>query len=130
MAWLLCFPRHGHAQDAAYESELNGWRLLQFTQAVEPVLGKPFTTKDNPPLRYRAYGLGADAYMVFGTHDGQPQVIDSLQLTGTAAGEMLPFKGLKLGDDRGKVIAALGEPTSKTEIDEPKVTRWDYQGTN
>jgi hypothetical protein len=130
VAWLSCWPFHGHAQDTAYESELNGWRLLQFTQSVEPVLGKPFTTKDDPPLHYRAYVLGDDAYMVFGTHDGQPQVIDSLQLTGTAAGDMLPFKGLKLGDDRGKVIAALGEPTSRTQIDEPKVTRWDYQGTN
>ena len=130
MAWLLCWSFHGHAQDAAYESELNGWRLLQFMQAVDPVMGEPFTTRDDPPLRYRAYGLGKDAYMVFGMHDDQPHVIDSLQLTGTAAGDMLPFRGLKLGDDRGGVIAALGEPTSKTEIDEPKVTRWDYEGTN
>lgn len=130
MAWLWCCPVHGHAQDTAHESELNGWRLLQFTESIEPLLGKPFKSLDNTPRRYLAYGLGGDAYMVFGTHDGQPLVIDSLQLTGTAAKDMLPFKGLKLGDDRGKVIAALGEPTSKTEIDEPKVTRWNYEGTN
>lgn len=129
-AWLLCWPFHGQAQDIAYESELNGWRLLQFTQTIEPALGEPFTTRDNPPLRYRAYGVGDDAYMVFGTHDALPQVIDSLQLTGTAAVDMLPFKGLKLGDDRGKVLTALGQPTSMTEIDEPKVTRWNFEGTN
>lgn len=130
IVWLLCWPPLGSAQNNSYESELNGWRLLQFTENVDEALGQPFTTRDDPPYHNRAYRVGKDAYMVFGTHDEQPQVIASLQLTGTAAVDMLAFKGLKLGDDRSKVIAALGEPTSVTEIDDPKVSRLNYQDGN
>lgn len=130
VVWLLCLPLRGLAQNHSYESELNGWRLLQFTETVDKTLGQPFTTRDDPPYRNRAYRVGEDAYMVFGIHDEQSQVIDSLQLTGTAAADMLAFKGLKLGDDRSKVIAALGEPTSITEIDDPKVSRLNYRDSN
>ena len=130
IAWLLCWTPQGLAQSNSYESELNGWRLLQFTETVNEDLGQPFTTRDDPPYHNRAYQIGKYAYMVFGTHDEQPHVIASLQLTGTAAANMLAFKGLKLGDDRSKVIAALGEPTSVTEIDDPKVSRFDYQNSN
>lgn len=130
VVWLLCWPLRGLAQNKVYEGELNGWRLLQFTATVDEAFGQPFTTREDPPYRSRAYRVGEEAYMVFSTHDEQPQVIASLQLTGTAAPDMLAFKGLKLGDDRNKVIAALGEPTSVTEIDDPKVSRLNYQDSN
>lgn len=123
-------PLQAHAQASAHESELDDWRLLQFSNVVDGALGKLFATKDAAPHRYRAYQIGKDAYMVFGIHEAQPQVMASVQLTGTAAADMLPFKWLKLGDSRESVIAALGEPISLTQSEEPKVSWLKYDNRN
>lgn len=111
------------------ETDLNGWRLQQFIQAVDAELGQPFKVIDDAPAHRRAYQLDREAYMVFTVDDRAPHYVQSLQLTG-ATTKMLPFKGLMLGDSSAKVVAALGQPVRKVAIDEPKVVRYEYPERN
>lgn len=111
------------------EDELNGWRLQQFS-SISAQMGAPFKTVEDPPLKFSAYRVDSDAYMVVGVDADQPNNIATLQLTGKISPQMRPFRGLRLGDGREKVLAALGQPTEVVEIAEPKVSRLSYEGRN
>lgn len=117
------------APAAGSEVELDGWRLQQYITAADAVLGEPFKTLDQQHLQYRAHRLGDDAYLVFGVDERYPGYIQSLQLTGTSS-TARPFRTLVLGDSAEAVLRALGEPTARTAIAEPMLTRWDYEGRN
>lgn len=110
-------------------SELGGWRLQQFRELADSVLGEPFKTIEEAGHQFKAYRIGGEAYMVFGQDQVQPANIGSLQLTGTAAPE-LTFKGLKLGSSKSDVVAILGEPSHVIEIPDPRVTKLEYDGRN
>ena len=73
--------------------------------------------------------IDQEAYMVVGHQKKYPNNISVLQLTG-ATTKALPFKGLRLGDPRSKVIDVLGKPDHIKQIQTPKVTKLSYEGRN
>jgi hypothetical protein len=111
------------------QTDLNGFRLGQFKNAVSTTLGKPFEAFNTDYSTVEAYRLDDKAYMVFEYLKQSPNNIYSIQLTG-ATDNALPFVGLKLGDDSSKVIAILGKPSHTEKINSPKVTKFEYDGTN
>jgi hypothetical protein len=112
-----------------FEVDLNGFRLHQLVSIVEPALGRPFKTIDEGDLIADAYAIDQDAYMVVGHLKKYPHNISLLQLTG-ATTKALPFKGLLLGDPKGKVIEVLGKPDRVDQIQSLKVTKLVYEGRN
>ncbi|SFK31102.1 hypothetical protein SAMN04487938_0282 [Lysobacter sp. cf310] len=109
--------------------ELHGWRVQQLLPKGDTGLGEPFKTFESEGHINRAYKLGDDAYFVISVLKDRPRYVDSLQLTGTRAAT-LPFKGLSLGDSSERVLAALGPPSAKREIESPRVTQWSYDDRN
>lgn len=124
--WLLCWAWPARAGS---EIELNGWRLQQLFQAVEASMGTPVKVAEQGEEHLRAYMIDERAYMVFGYHKDYPNHIHSVQLTGTTD-RALPFRGLRLGDPWERVRGVLGEPDGRFEVDDPKVTRYEYDEAN
>ena len=118
------------AADPGLEDELNGWRLQQFAAIVTSEMGEPFKSLEDPPFRYHAYRFDEQAYLVVGIDQAQPNHVASLQLTGKASTLMSPFKGLRLGDGRDKVLAVLGPPSDIVAVAEPKLSRLEYADRN
>lgn len=114
---------------AASEIELNGWRLQQLFQAVEASMGTPVKVAEQGDEHLRAYMIDERAYMVFGYHKAYPNHVHSVQLTGTTE-RALAFRGLRLGDPWERVREVLGEPDTRVEVDDPRVTRHEYDDAN
>jgi c-di-AMP phosphodiesterase-like protein len=114
---------------ADIQTDLNGFRLLQFKTAVEAFFGKPFQTFKTKSSTVEAYRVDSDAYMVFEYLDDLPNNIFSIQLTGHTL-KTLPFRGLMLGDEVKRVNDILGKPSQVKKIESPNVTEYDYEGTN
>jgi hypothetical protein len=142
MALLLFLPfliscagqaRHMMPEGAALysrtEKGLNGFLLHQYKKAVEGSLGPPSKTIEQGPSKFEAHIIDKDAYMLFGYLNNMPHTIFSIQLTGKTS-RMKPFNGLMLGDDKEKVIKALGEPSTIVQIDQPRVQRYEYKDAN
>lgn len=119
-------PALSRAENVALD--LNGFRLWQFSSAAEAVLGRPFQTIEREHATFQAHAAG-DAYMIFEYRKKQRHNMASIQITGRRA-EMIPFFGLKLGDDASAVVAALGEPDTRKQVDEPSVVQLSYEGRN
>jgi hypothetical protein len=109
--------------------ELNGFLLYQFQKAVESSLGPPFQTMEKESSKFELHKIDREAYMVFEYSKKMPCNIQSIQLTGRT-NNMSPFNGLMLGDNKEKVIRILGGSFTITQIDQPKVQRYDYQNAN
>jgi c-di-AMP phosphodiesterase-like protein len=114
---------------ADIQTDLNGFRLLQFKTAVEAFFGKPFQTFKTKSSTAEAYRVDSDAYMVFEYLNDLPNNIFSIQLTGHTS-KALPFRGLMLGDDVKRVNDILGKPSQVKKIESPDVTEYDYERTN
>jgi len=123
----VLLPLPLHAEET--ETDLNGFRLWQFKNAVSSTFGKPFDTFNTADATIEAYRLDERAYMVFEYLKRTPNNIYSIQLTGDTE-KALPFMGLKLGDNISKVAAILGKPSHTEKMDSPKVTRFEYAGKN
>jgi len=117
------------ASHAASEVELNGFQLWQLKSAVHNALGKPFKIIESDDSVMEAHKVGPLAYMVFGYPKAWPNNISIIQLTGNPP-SMLPFKGLKLGDDANTIKKSLGPTQQIKQIQQPKVQRWSYKEAN
>ena len=111
------------------ETDLNGFRLHQFVNVAETVLGPTFKTIDAGQSVVNAYQIDERAYMVVGHHKKYPNHISILQLTGLTT-KALPFKGLLLGDSEDKVIRTLGKPDRVEKIASPNVSKFAYNDRN
>lgn len=111
------------------QTDLNGFRLWQFRNAVATTMGKAFDTFTTDESIVEAYRLDDKAYMVFEYLKKYQNNIYSMQITGRTD-KAIPFMGLKLGDDLSKVNAILGQPSRIEKIDSPKVMRFEYAGKN
>jgi hypothetical protein len=112
-----------------FEVDLNGFRLQQFVSVVEPALGRSFKTADEGNVVLNAYAIDENAYMVVGHLKKYPNNISLLQLTGATTKAPL-FKGLTLGDNKAKVIEALGKPDHVEQVQSPRLTKLSYEGRN
>jgi hypothetical protein len=111
------------------QTDLNGFRLWQFRNAVATTMGKPFDTFTTGESIVEAYRLDDKAYIVFEYIKKYQTNIYSMQITGSTD-KATPFMGLRLGDDLSKVNALLGQPSHIEKIDSPKVMRFEYAGKN
>ena len=123
----FCFPTLA----TGLEVDLNGFRLQQFLDVADKSLGKPFKTMDAGGMVANLYHLDGDAYMVVGHLKKYEHNIALLQVTGKSS-NVLPFRGLALGDAKEKVVQVFGKP-DKVEIEaneNPKLTLYSYNGRN
>lgn len=114
---------------ADIQTDLNGFRLLQFKTGVEAFFGKPFESFKTKSTIVEAYKVDSNAYMVFEYLNELPDNIYSIQLTGHNS-KASPFRGLILGDDAKKIESVLGKPTNTKKIESPDVWEYQYEGTN
>ena len=113
-------------------SELSGFRLGQIRAVTHNELGEPDKSGEQPDeLSYEAFLLKEDPqlYMVFQYHKSEPQIIHSIQITGSDESNDPGFRGLKFGVGPKEVEKALGPPTKKMDAGEHG-TRWEYDKAN
>ncbi len=113
----------------ANQFQLNGFWLHQYKKAVTTSLGKPFQTGKTANATWESYALSNNAHMTFEFLKDRPNFIYSIRLTGDAA-EMVPFMGLKLGDDKSQLIATFGKPDEIKRIEDQKRDLYIYKNKN
>jgi hypothetical protein len=113
----------------ANQFQLNGFWLHQYKKAITASLGKPFQTGKTANTTWESYALSSKAHMVFGFSKDEPNMISSIQIMGDEA-EMVPFMGLKLGDDKSQLMATLGKPDKIKRIEERNVDLYEYKNKN
>jgi hypothetical protein len=113
----------------ANQYQLNGFWLQQYKKAITTTLGKPFRISETTNSTWEAYALSGKSYMAFEFLKNKPDLIYSIQLTGDAC-EMIPFFGLKLGDDKSQLFASLGKPDMIKRIESRKVDLYEYKNKN
>jgi hypothetical protein len=111
-------------------TDLNGFRLGQYRTVPKNEFQK-LLKKDKLAggFEYEAYAAAADesVYMVFEYAESDPQVIRSIQVTGSNKGYDCRFKGLKLGMPAKEVERTIGKPSSIEDIGEYG-KQWNYDG--
>jgi hypothetical protein len=112
LPWLASFSALAQTVPPS-QTELNGFLLGQYTKASDGTFGKPQksgTTEDH--WAYRAYVFDKEhqGYMVFQFPPDDEKRVLSIQIAGEAGTPMRPFLGLVLGDDKQKILQALGKP--------------------
>ncbi len=128
----LLFVFNALAQEHSYFQDLYGIRLKQFSEVPQNEFGKPVKTETHDDgFKYEFYLLKPDKslYMVFGYSNLDPELIWSIQLTGTDTTADLGFAGLKFGIDKSQIEKQFGNPTQKVEIGEFG-QRWQYDKSN
>jgi len=110
-------------------TDLNGFRLWQFRNVVIASYGEPDRKMEQNDFTHEAFFISEKAYMVFGYLSSASHNIYSIQITGDT-NEMLPFKGLVLGDNVVKVNKQLGLPTNIRQIEKPRVDIYEFENTN
>lgn len=119
----------GTARAAEPVHALNGWHLLQLVQAMESAYGPPAKVIEADGLTSRVYMIDEAAYMVASTTPSMPHHAVALQVTGETR-KALPFLGLSLGDPMADVVAALGEPSGASRVEDWNVTLHLFDGRN
>jgi len=135
-AALLCLVLYASAaaaENPPSQIELNGFLLGQYVKMLDSTFGTPFQeemTEDG--LAYRAYVLSKESqgYMVFQSTTERPQYIFSIQITGKVGTNTTPFLGLRLGDDKSKVLQVLGKPSKVKRVQELKLEYLTYKNRN
>lgn len=122
------------AAQSAYASknqfELNGFFLHQYEKSISKTLGEPFKTGEKEHSTWKAFILpNTNNYMVFEFLKEKPQWIYSIQLTGKEP-QKISFNGLRLGDDKSKVLKILGKPDEIRRIESVKMNFYDYKTKN
>lgn len=113
--------------------ELNGFLLGQYAQAPDRAFGKPAQVgTDEDHWTYRAYLFDEKygAYMAFRFPPDDHQRMLSIQIAGNAGTPMRPFLGLVIGDDKQKVLQALGNPEKIEPEKEYPVDLYTYANRN
>ncbi len=119
-----------HAQQ--YFTELNGFKLRQYRQVPANEFDEPGRTgKHENGWEWDAYALEDDGsvYMVFEYAPDAPELIWSIQMTGTDPSYDLGILGLRLGMTAAEVQRLLGTPSKKEDIAEHG-TRWEFKKFN
>ncbi len=112
----------------AQDKILYGFGLGQFKEAVHNEFKSPFKTGSyGDGSQYEIYLLNPDksAYIVFEYSPLFPDTVWSVQVSGKDSTVDLGFKGLRLGDDKNKVIELLGNPDHITPL-EGASELWSY----
>ncbi len=121
------------AQSPPSQTELNGFLLGQYKKVLDNTFGTPYKEiKTEDGWLYLAYLLDkqSEAYMWFKfTNDDQKHVF-SIQIEGLPTTKMTPFLGLRLGDDKSRVMAVLGQPSAIRPDNELKLELYKYDGRN
>jgi plasmid maintenance system killer protein len=127
--WLLIALLSCPLYAWANQFQLNGFWLHQYKKAVTASLGKPFQAGKTANSTWEAYTLSNNSHMIFEFLKDNPNFIYSIQITGDAA-EMVPFMGLKLGDDKSQLFATLGRPDEIKRIESHNVDLYEYKDKN
>ncbi len=125
--FIFVFPFIAFGQDFA--TDLNGFRLWQFTSSVKAHFGVPFDSRKSEGSLIEAYRVSDSSYMVFEQMEKYPENVYSIQITGYPT-IMKPFKGLVLGDPVKKVREVLGKPSRTKSLKKPPVTVDYYDKAN
>ena len=121
------------AENPPSQVELNGYLLGQYKKVLEPTFGAPYQeTKSKDGWVYRVYVLSKEtqSYMAFKFTKDDPEHVFSIQIAGEAGTNMLPFLGLRLGDDKSQVLQVLGKPSKVKRDAELKLELWSYKHRN
>lgn len=122
---LISCPLYARAN----QFQLNGFWLHQYKTAITATLGKPIRAGETATSTWEAYALSGKSYMVFEFLKDKLNLIYSIQIAGDAS-EMIPFMGLKLGDDKSELFATLGKPDKIKRIEGRKVNLYEYKNKN
>ncbi len=112
--------------------DLNGFRLGQYRAATHREFGDPGQQGSmDGDLIYEAFLIKEEPmlYMVFQYQESEPEVIWSIQITGSDTTHDPGFKGLKFGMSPAETEKRLGKPDRRIEVGEHG-TRWEYDGAN
>jgi hypothetical protein len=130
---LLFFCPDLCAQQVEGETELAGFVLGQPRKNVHAQLGPPFERSTNAEgWVYEFHKLKPDTsvYALFKYNVADTSKIYAIELVGDPYPAMHPFKGLRLGDKKEKVHAALGKFERTETVDDPPVTTYYYNNEN
>jgi hypothetical protein len=111
------------------QTELNGFKLWQFKNAIESSLGRPNQTSGNDRMVAEAHVLDQNCYMVFEYDKQFPHNVAAIQLTGHSE-KAIPFKGLRVGAPVSEVERVLGKPTRVDKGISPPVSIYRYRDAN
>jgi hypothetical protein len=130
---LFASPRLSAQDFPASQVELNGFLLGQYDSAPDGQFGKPTqVTKTEDGWIDRAYVFDKDhaGYMAFKypSHDSRRML--AIQIAGRAGTQMAFFLGLRVGDDKSKVVTAVGSPSAVEHETDYPVDLWKYKGRN
>ncbi len=133
IALLFFLPEAFAQQQVEGETELAGFVLGQFRKNVHAQLGAPFQKSvDGEGWRFEFHTLKPDTsvYAVFKYNPGDTSRIYAIELVGDRYAEMHPFKGLRLGDPKEKVLRVLGQAIRSEKVEDPPVTTYFYNNEN
>jgi len=119
-----------HAQ--TFYTDLFGFRLGQYREAVKTQLGKPFKSgKYDDGFEYEAFLLKPDKslYMIVEYDVKDTDIVWSIQVSGKNLTTDIGFKDLKLGIDKTQTLKLLGKPSKIKDIGEYG-HMWSYDKTN
>lgn len=107
--------------------EYAGIFIGQHVDVVKSVFGKSSgESKGNYNSKYILFKLerNADSYIAFQIMPEKPDIIFSIQLSGSGKVKMSPFLGLKLGASSKEIINKLGEPQTKRKLGKKEFWLW------
>lgn len=127
---FFCITIPAHAQ--TFYTDLFGFRLGQYREALKTQLGKPFKSgKYDDGFEYEAFALKPDKslYMICEYSTKDKEVIWSIQVSGKSLTTDVGFKNLRLGMDQTEAKVLLGKPSVIKDIGEYG-HMWSYDKTN
>ena len=130
---LLFFLPDAFAQQVEGETELAGFVLGQARKNAHAQLGPPFQRSkhsDGWVSEFHALKPDTSVYIVLKYNPIDSAKIYAVELVGERFPEMHPFRGLKLGDPKEKVLAHLGKFERSESVDDPPVTTYYYNNEN
>jgi len=114
-----------HSQDnPPSQMSLDGFYLSQYRYVFTNLYGKPLQiikTEDGWIYEFFKVKPDTSVYILTKASSDDTTAIISIQINGEKYDEMIPFLGLKLGDDEKKVFNILGKYSEVTELDNPHV---------
>jgi hypothetical protein len=130
---LLFFLPDAFAQQVEGETELAGFVLGQPRKNVHAQLGSPFQSTlhtDGWLSEFHKLKPDTSVYAVFKYNAADTSRIYAIELVGERYPEMHPFRGLKLGDAKDKVMATLGKFDRSETVDDPPVVTYFFNNEN
>ncbi len=113
-------------------TDLNGFRLGQFRETTSNEFGQLFEQgRYDDGYEYDAYLIEPDTsiYVIFQYTPENPEVIWSIQISGSPSTLDIGFKGLQLGIEKEKVEQVLGKPDHQEDIGRYG-EKWSYDNAN